>query len=166
MKYILFAWVLLAIACKNEDKQLDTTASTGMAIPAFKAQLADSTTWITSKDIPQGQATALVYFGPYCAYSQHQVKELIDNMEDIKDMHIYLITPYPYQAMHQFHEVFKLGQYKNIVTGSDTTNAIGTSLNIAGFPYTAIYNNNGKLVKAYYGSIKTRKIKDAFKTHS
>lgn len=166
MKYILFVWVFFTFACKNEDKQLDTTAPTGMAIPSFNVQLADSTTWITAKDIPQGQATALVYFGPYCPYSQHQVKELIDNLEDLKDMHIYLITPFPYQDMHQFYELYKLSKYKNIITASDTANTIGTSLNIVGFPYTAIYNKSGKLVKAYYGSIKTQKIKDALKVHS
>lgn len=166
MKFVLFVWLLFAVACKSEDKQLDTTALAGKAIPAFNAQLADSTTWITAKDIPQGQATALVYFGPYCPYSRHQVKELIDNIEDIKDIRIYLITPFPYKAMHQFHEAYKLGQYKNIITASDTANTIGTTLNIAGFPYTAIYNNNGKLIKAYYGSIKTEKIKNVLKKHA
>lgn len=166
MKYILFVLVLLIDGCKSEDKQLDTTAQAGMAIPAFNVLLADSTTWITAKDIPPGQATALVYFGPYCPYSKHQVEEILENMEDLKNIRVYLITPFPYQAMHQFYEVYKLGQYKNIITGTDTANTIGTSLNIAGFPYTAIYNSSGKLVKAYYGSIKTRKIKDALKTHS
>ncbi len=166
MKYLLFVSVIFAIACKSEDKQIDTTAPTGMAIPAFNAQLADSTTWITAKDIPQGQATAVVYFGPYCPYSRHQVKELVDNIKDLENIRVYLITPFPYQAMHQFYEAYKLGQYKNIITASDTANTIGTSLNIAGFPYTAIYNSSGKLVKAYYGSIKTQKIKDALKTHS
>ncbi|AXY74754.1 hypothetical protein D3H65_12510 [Paraflavitalea soli] len=166
MKYTFIILILLIASCQSEDKQLDTTVPAGMDIPAFNAQLADSTTWITAKDIPQGQATALVYFGPYCPYSKHQVKEILDNVEDLKNIRVYLITPFPYQAMHQFYDFHKLSQYKNIITASDTANTIGTSLNIVGFPYTAIYNSNGKLVKAYYGSIKIQKIKDALKTHS
>lgn len=125
----------------------------GTPLPSFNILLSDSVhSFNTAKVLPSGKMIVF-YFAPDCPYSKKQMVDLVKHMNELKNIPILAITPYPLQDMKRFYESFGLSQYANIVTGTDSADAFGKYYNISGFPFTGIYQDR-KLLQAFQGTFK------------
>jgi hypothetical protein len=159
MKHIRFACFFMLLAgCYGRDP--DKTGLEGKAMPEFNLLLTDSSTILNTKSIPAGQPAALFFFGPHCPYSRAQMKEIIDDMSRLKDIHFYVLTPAPFNQMRSFNNDFKLQQYPNITVGQDFKNFFADYFKTPGVPYMAIYGKNKKLNQCFIGKIYSRQIRD------
>lgn len=157
MKYlILIAICTFLFGCYS--KEPEKTGLEGKTMPSFSLRLLDSTNYLDTKDIPAGQPIVLFYYGPHCPYSRAQMEEMMQNMNILKKVRFYTITTWPYADMKKFSEHYKISKYSNITAGADTLNFIGNYFKITAVPFTAIYDRDKKLFRAFEGKIFVKQI--------
>jgi thiol-disulfide isomerase/thioredoxin len=157
MKYIISVSLLLALyGCFGRKPK--KTGMEGKSLPSFSLLLPDSITYLNTSNIKEGTPTVLFLFGPNCPYSKAQMKEIIEDMDGLKNINFYLITNYPFHDMKRFYYEYNLSKYSNITIGRDTAYFFTDYLKIPGVPYMAIYGKDKKLIKTFTGKIYSNQI--------
>src|SRR5882724_10442606 len=82
----------LAAAGCHSFPEPPKTGFEGKPMPDVKLGMVDSVQYFNTKDIPNGQPTVLFYFSPTCPYCRAQLKEMTENMDELKDTKVYIIT--------------------------------------------------------------------------
>lgn len=157
LKIIAFTCiVLIIISCNFQSKKRSLEGN--VSIPEFDMLLVDSTTYFNTQNIPTGRPVVLFYFGPYCDHSRTQMKNIIKNIENLKNIRFYLITQEPFNDMVYFYNNFRLNQYNNIVVGFDYEKFFNKKLKVQGYPYLLVYGKDGKLRNIFRGEVYGREI--------
>jgi thiol-disulfide isomerase/thioredoxin len=135
----------------------------GKPLPNFRLLLTDSVTSLSSNDIPSGKTTVFFYLTPSCSYCKAQTKEIIEDMDKLKDIQFYFVTTPNLQLKDfiNFCNQYQLFRYSNIIAAIDTASAIADYFEITNVPYLAIYNKDKTLNKTFLGKIYSSQIKKA-----
>ncbi len=158
MKYATFLLLLVfIIGCYS--KEPEKTAHKQDPLPYFNLLLADSSTYFSTKDLPNGKPVVLFYFGPHCPYSRAQMQGIIDNIAKFKDLQFVVFTTSPFDEMKWFYKNYQLNKYANIITGVDYTNFFANYFKTDGVPYLAIYGRDKRLNDAFEGQMPVTQIK-------
>lgn len=139
----------LLVACYSAEPQ--KTGKEGQPMPDFKFLLTDSINWFNTNQVPAGQASVLFYFTPHCPYCRAQTKQIVENIDKLKDIKFYFISNANIPSLKAYDKEFELAKHSNIQIGSDMSNAVSDYFEIIGVPYLAIYGKNKKLNKAFFG---------------
>lgn len=157
MKYLFAFTALLFVSCFGTAPV--NTGMEGKPLPEFSLLMPDSSTWINTKDIKPGKPAVLFLFSVHCPYCKSQLLKIEDDIESLKELPIYMITPESFEEMKGFYDTYKLSQYPNIKMGRDTANLFGQYMNVKGVPFLALYDRNKRLAKAFSGVTNTHLIK-------
>ena len=133
-------------------------ARKGERLPEFNLLLVDSLTKLSSADIPTGKPIIIMAFSPSCPHCQDETRDLLQYMNNFKNVHLYLLTPYPFRQMKAFYKKLGLEKYSNDITiGIDKGNSFLSHFDTRLVPYTAIYNPKKRLIETFPGKtdIKT-----------
>ena len=161
MKKIAFIIVLVALtSCFGVEPQ--KTGKEGKSMPDFNIQLADGN-MLHTRDIPTGKPIVLFYFSPYCPYCKALTEDIIEDMDDLKELQFYFVTTLGTQDLKQFAKEHQLAKYPNIFTGLDTARYINEYFGPRGIPYTAVFSKDKILNKTFVGKIGTGRILKAAK---
>jgi thiol-disulfide isomerase/thioredoxin len=147
--YITFVLLALLASCYSAEPQ--KTGKEGKPMPTFKILLTDSATWVSSNDLPTGQASVLFYFSPHCPFCKAQTRQIIENIDNLKSIHFLFISNFSIPALKAYDKEFQLAKYPNIQVGWDTTKAVSDYFEIIGVPYLAIYGKDKNLNKSFFG---------------
>ena len=128
------------------------------AMPAFDILLADSSTMLSSKAIPEGNPVVLVYFSPDCEHCQHETANILRKMDSLKDVRFYFITTDPFERLRVFRQYYHLSKYRNVVLGEDYRFSFFNKLKPAGTPITFIYDRSKRLKAVISGETEIGKI--------
>ena len=131
-------------------------------IPPFELLQLDSATTLTKNDLQKNQPVLIMVFSPDCDHCQHQMEELLIDIESLKDVQIVLATPEPFDKMKAFNERYNLSKYPNIRIGRDTKYVLPPFYRMRNLPFLALYNKKGNLITAYDGNAKTADLVKAF----
>lgn len=137
----------------------EKTGMEGKPLPSFKLFLADSVTYLDTKDIPSGKPVVLLYFGPHCPYSKVVIEDIVKNMESLKDIRFYVFTTWSFKELKTFYADYGLVKFPNIIAGVDYTNFFSEYFSIDGVPYIAIYGIDKRLKEAFLGKVKSSQIR-------
>lgn len=152
MKKILFAIVLFLVCGSAINAQMlnDTLPPYKKVntLPAFKILQADST-WLTNKDLPKNEPVVLIYFSPECGHCQLTAKEIVKNMNRLKDVLFLMISYHAPLEIKKFAQEYKLDHYSNVRLGRDPAYAIPSFYRVKFTPFMAAYNKEGKFMKAW-----------------
>jgi hypothetical protein len=159
MKKTMIVILLAALSGCYQNKAAKSDLE-GKAMPSFNLLLKDSVTNLNTSAIPVGKPAVLVYIGTHCPYSRAEIQDIVDNMTELKDLHLYIFTADNFQAMKSFSAHYQLDKYPNVTIGRDTGNVFGKYISAMGVPYTAIYTKDKKLLKLFPGTIKASLIKE------
>jgi hypothetical protein len=121
----------------------------GPLLPTFNLQMIDSTTIMSSSEIPAGHPFVLVYFSPDCSHCQEVTSEILSKMESLKQLKFYFITIDPFDRLRVFNDYYKIKLYPIIVLGRDYSFAFVNELRPSGTPCIFIYDSKKRL-KAFY----------------
>ena len=93
----------------------------------------------------------VIYFAPDCSHCQHLMYDLKPKMNAFKNMQVVMITfAEPLKATQVFYRDFDLKKYPNFTVGTEGYSLkVQRYYNVHTTPYIALYDKNGKLVKAY-----------------
>jgi thioredoxin-related protein len=131
-------------------------------LPVFTLLKTDSTI-ITQDVLAKGKKTLIFFFHPECHHCQHLTDSIKAHINEFTNTQILMITYAPYEKMKDFYKDFQLAKYNNLIMGRDIYYFLVHFFNIRGVPFTALYNEEGKLVNAFKGPIPVERLISAFK---
>lgn len=150
--------LLLCLLYGCYSKQPEKTSLAGKPLPAFNLLLPDSSTFYNTSTTTAGKAVAVFYFATYCPYCRDQVKQIIDDMEQLKHIQFYFVSNTSAQDLKNYIEKYQLNKYPNIITAIDIGTAIVDYYEVPGVPYMALYTPDKKFKASYLGKISTKQI--------
>jgi thiol-disulfide isomerase/thioredoxin len=94
MKQITLIFIITCLAsCFGVTPQ--KTGKEGKPLPNFSLLLTDSITWLNTRNIPAGKPVALLYYSPFCPYCKTLTQEIIEEMDELKNIQFYFISSFP-----------------------------------------------------------------------
>lgn len=126
------------------------TAAGLKKIAPFQITLTNGKPYTASQMAP-GPAV-LIYFSPDCDHCQHFTEALLKNYTVISNKQVVMVTFQAMDMVRDFEKKYKLATYPNIKIGTEGTSyLVQKYYQIRSFPYIAMYDKTGKLVKIYEG---------------
>ncbi|GGB80155.1 TlpA family protein disulfide reductase [Dyadobacter sediminis] len=105
----------------------------------------------TSSQLAAGPVV-LIYFSPDCEHCQNFTKDMIKNFNVFTNKQVVMVTFQAMDMLKPFVSQYNLGSYSNVKVGTEGTSyAVQRYYQIRSFPYIAIYDKSGKLVKTFEG---------------
>ncbi len=159
-----FQFCLLLLSCTS-FAQVDSTPPFKRYpnLPPLQLLLGDSTTKYTKKDIPERKPVLLMLFSPDCSHCQHTAEEMVQKKDELKNIHIIMVTLHSINEMNAFAEKYGLKQLPNVTIGKDIYYIMPSFYAVKNLPYLAFYDKKGKLILGFEGSMPLDKIIDTFK---
>jgi thioredoxin-related protein len=146
-KLLLFFCLIIAAGCSRAQIQTYTPPP---FIPPYNILTTDSVNE-TPANLKKNKPVMIIYFSPDCSHCQHLMYDMKPQMNAFKNIQVVMITfAEPLKASQVFYRDFDLKKYPNFTVGTE-----GYSLKVQKYyelkstPYIALYDKNGKLVKAY-----------------
>jgi thiol-disulfide isomerase/thioredoxin len=159
MKNII-ALLLIFACCGCIDRNRMITGLEGKPMPSFDLLLNDSATHLNTTTIPEGKPIVLLSFGPDCPFCKAEMKDIVDNYQQLQGIRFYVFTSAHFRDMQRFYAYCGLQQQKSIVVGIDTANFFSGYYGAPGVPYMAIYDPKKKLKCTLLGKTSIHRIKD------
>ena len=128
----------------------------------FRLQLVDSVTTFTKESLTRKSPLMLVLFNPQCEHCQHEIGEIIKNIDKFKKIQIVLATTMPLDSLRKFYMKNELMKYENIIAGCDKSYFLVSFFLIHNFPYLAFYNKKKELISTFEGTMLISKILEIF----
>jgi thiol-disulfide isomerase/thioredoxin len=153
--FLLVGWTLFTAFSAPATVK---TGMEGRLLPSFDLQLSDSVTHLNTADIPTGRPFVVIGFSPWCTHCQAETRDIIKNIQQFKNIHIYYVTDFPFGDMKVFFRAFKLAQYSNITMGRDSTAHFFKYFKATGVPYTAIFDSKKRLKQIIAGQADAGKL--------
>ena len=109
----------------------------------------------------------LIYFSPDCSHCQHMMYEMKPVMKELRNIQVVMITfsnNYDLRGIREFYRDFGLANYPNFLVGTEGYSyVVQRYYSVRTTPYIAIYNHQGKLVKAFDKAPKMEELIEAVK---
>lgn len=121
-------------------------------IPSFKIQMPDGA-WFSKANLKPKRPTLILYFSPDCGHCQLETEELLSKMKEFNNLQIVMITSRPFEDMTNFAELYKIKRFPAIKIGTDPARFVTTFYDVRTTPFSALYNDKGKLEKVYVKGI-------------
>jgi thioredoxin-related protein len=155
-------FLIMVFVCFNAFAQVDSTRLPPFqrfpTLPPIQILLSDSSTIYTKAQIPEGRPVLLMVFSPDCSHCQEETQDMVAHMDELKNVHIVMITLQPLWMMKDFIANYGLAKYSNIVIGKDIYYFTPAFFDIRNIPFIAIYNKKGKLVEGFGGTLPTSQL--------
>ena len=146
--------------------QIDSSAknlSKFEKIPSFNMYTVPDSTSFSNKNLTANKPFIIMFFSPDCEHCQKETKELLAYKNELKDIQILMASPSSYGMVKQFYKDYNLSAMPNIKLGNDVNYALGSIYQLRTFPSIFVYDNTGKLSKAFLGNIGVPAILEALK---
>ncbi len=101
--------------------------------------------------LPFGKPIIIIYFSPDCDDCQLLTSEFLARINDFKNVSIAMITYLSVESVSNFVARNNLSNYSNIYVGTEGNSLfVKNYYDIEKFPFVALFNKNGDLIKKYY----------------
>jgi thiol-disulfide isomerase/thioredoxin len=160
MKYFKYILIIGFISGCMNQKNPEKTGLEGKPLPQFNVLLMDSITNFNTKDIPTNKPVVIFLFSPYCPFCKAETKEVIENMSNLKDIHFYMLSGFPFSSLKKYYTDFHLEKYPNITVGRDSALFYKKYVKSIGIPYLAFYGKDKRLKQGLLGRVSAQKIKN------
>lgn len=118
-------------------------------VPPFRMVQSDGRIFI-AQYLPLDKPIVIIYFSPDCEECQKLTSALISRIDDFRNVSFAMITYQPAETLRTYVKKNNLGIYDNIYAGTEyPTLFVRNYYNVMHFPFMALYNKNGDLVKKY-----------------
>jgi len=147
--FALAGLLILGAWAHSAGKTFRAEQSLMASMPPISLLLPDSVTKVDTRSIAPGKPVVLVYFSPDCEHCQLLARQITDHIQQLKDVHLVMLSPMPLQDIKVFNNTFKLTKYKNITLTYDYGYNFYKYFKSESFPCVAIYNKDNQLVRFY-----------------
>ncbi|NIJ53890.1 TlpA family protein disulfide reductase [Dyadobacter arcticus] len=149
-------FVLLLILGPLFNCFAQSTTGTNKIAP-FSIRLTNGQLYNYSQLVPG--PVVLIYFSPDCDHCQDFTKDLVKNYNVVANKQVVMVTFQAMDMLKPFVTQYGLASRSNFKVGTEGNSAIVQKYyQIRSFPYIAIYDKKGNLVKTYEGTQPHEKI--------
>src|SRR5687767_9736889 len=120
MKSIIYI-SLIIFSCSCDQLSVKEKDFTNKIMPSFNMLLMDSTSYLNTDNIPVGQPIVFLLISTECSYCQSMTTEIIKEIDLLKDIRFYIISPYPFKQIKKYFDNHELKKYSNITMAQDYT---------------------------------------------
>jgi thioredoxin-related protein len=150
---ILLAFVLGRASFAQSDSAIVPPYKRFPSLPPIQILLSDSNTLYTKAEIPKNKPVLFIIFSPDCSHCQKETEGVLAHMDELKNVHIIMITYQPLQVMKEFIKTYRLSDYSNITVGRDLNYITMGFYNIRNIPAIAMYDKKGNLIDKREGEV-------------
>lgn len=126
------------------------TVGSAKKIAPFQIRLVNGQQY-TSAQLAAGPVV-LIYFSPDCEHCQSFTKDLLKNYNVVANKQVVMVTFQAMDMLKPFVSQYSLGTYPNFKVGTEGTSyLVQRYYQIRSFPYIAIYDKKGNLVRTFEG---------------
>jgi hypothetical protein len=144
--FLVIGWILFTAFPTPASVK---TGMEGRVLPSFDLLGVDSTTHFNTDEIPKGKPFIIIGFSPTCTHCGAETDDIIKHMDQLKDTHIYFLSPYPLRQIRGFYHYFKLGRYPNITMWRDSQGYFFQYFKTTLVPYTVVYDSKKRLKQVF-----------------
>lgn len=127
-------------------------------VPPLKLLRTDSATIYSKKDIPKKKPVMIIVFSPDCDHCQHEAKDIMAHIDQLKDILIIFCSPAKLYTINQFANTYGLTKNKNIIVGQDFSYLLTSFYGMRNFPFIACYDKKQQLITSFDGSFPIEKV--------
>ncbi|MEO8720782.1 MAG: hypothetical protein ABI297_09535 [Ginsengibacter sp.] len=129
-----------------------------LSIPEFTIYKAPDSTVFTKADLEKKKATLIMVFSPECGHCQVETNEILKEINHFKNTQILMVTWLPYSEMLAFYHNYKIAEHPQILMGWDKKDFFLPYYHIQSYPGLIVYDEHGKFVKSFSGSIDLKDV--------
>ncbi|WP_430899761.1 MULTISPECIES: TlpA family protein disulfide reductase [unclassified Paraflavitalea] len=111
-----------------------------------------------TKDGLKKQPTIIMYFSPSCDHCNHQMQDMLKQIDKIKKFQWVLATYQPMPELQDFIKKYQLTKYSFIQLGRDVKFTLPVFYGIQNLPHFALYDKKWTLIKTFDGNIAIDKL--------
>lgn len=146
----MFRKLLLLFLLLAASKGFAQSAVGNNKIAPFQIRLVNGQQY-TSAQLAAGPVV-LIYFSPDCDHCQDFTKDLLKNYSVVANKQVVMVTFQSMEMLKPFVSQYSLSTYPNFKVGTEgTTYQVQRYYGIRSFPYIAIYDKKGNLVRTFEG---------------
>ena len=156
-----FLAIILTFASLATFSQTDSTQPPYKRfpiLPPLKLFLTDSSSYFTKNDFKKKTNVLIMLFNPECDHCQHETEEIINHIDQFRNVQIIMVTMMPFDAMKSFYQKYELSKYENIVVGQDQKFFLIPYYSVSNLPFLAFYDKKGNLISVFEGSMPIEKV--------
>lgn len=121
-----------------------------MQVPHFQILQSDGTTFRSSQ-LAKGPVV-IIYFSPDCHHCVDFSRHLFNNYGRINNKQIVMVTYQDISMLRDFDTKFNTRQYPMIKIGTEGMKlGVQRYYGVAQFPFVALHDSNGKLIRTFEG---------------
>lgn len=148
--FVFFCTFLVSLSLQAQDGN-DNSApyKKDSSLPSFRILQTDSTTWFTRDQLPASNYTIIIYFSPDCGHCQYEAKEMVRNMDSLKNTFLVWVSYKSITEIKLFSQLYGLDRFKNVRIGRDPLYGIPSFYQVKFTPFIAVYNKKKLFLKAW-----------------
>jgi hypothetical protein len=135
-------------ACAQQPAAAQEAAKRMDTVPPFRITEVGGHVFTKSQLKPH-TPLMIVYFSPTCDHCQHFVQALAPHLDQFKGTQIVMVTFVPVTELVNFAKAYKLDKPFIRMGTEGFSFIVRNYFNIQTFPFIALYDKHGKLVKTY-----------------
>jgi thioredoxin-related protein len=131
-------------------------------IPPFRLLQVDSVHFVTRDNIKKNHKVLFMFFSPDCEHCKHQMRDILADFSQFKDIEIVMATFQPFDEMKSFYNYFRIADHSNIMMGRDEKYLLPPYYRMQSLPFLALYDKKGQLITHFEGNQKVDTLMNAF----
>jgi thiol-disulfide isomerase/thioredoxin len=165
LKKIVFLLLLIesTLGLFAQKDTADNYINRFITIPAFKINIVPDSSAYSNQHLKKNTPLVVMFFSPDCDHCQNETKELLAYKKELKGIQVLMVSSASYKEIKDFYELFQLSSIPNIKVGQDVNFKLGSIYKMRTYPSIFVYDNKGRLAKAFVGNIGVLAILDAVK---
>ncbi|MHA4739989.1 TlpA family protein disulfide reductase [Dyadobacter sp. MSC1_007] len=146
----MFRCLVILLLFFTATSGFSQSVSGAKKIAPFQIRLTNGQQY-TSSQLAAGPVV-LIYFSPDCDHCQDFTKDLLKNYNVVANKQVVMVTFQSMEMLKPFVSQYSLGTYPNFKVGTEGTSyLVQRYYQIRSFPYIAIYDKKGNLVRTFEG---------------
>jgi thioredoxin-related protein len=159
---ILGLFILYSVQAQSPANISEAPYMKNPGIPPFKLLKVDSLHFITNDDIKKNHKVLFLFFSPECEHCKHQMRDILADFNQFKDIEIVMATFQPFDEMKSFYNYFRIADHSNILMGRDEKYFLPPFFRMQSLPFLVLYDKKGQLITHFEGNQKVDTILQAF----
>jgi thioredoxin-related protein len=131
-----------------------TVSAQSGKLPPFKIMQSNGKVF-QAHNLPMEKPIAIIYFSPECDHCTDFLKQYFKRASDFKNVSVVMITFLAQDKVQKFVKDYKVGQYPNIVVGTEGTSFfVKNYYKVHDLPFMALHDKMGNMIKLYSKDIQ------------
>lgn len=160
-KFILYLLAFIAITATTFGQETKKDSLPvyikNPEVPSFNILTIDST-YFSKTDLPKNRPVVIIYFSPDCGHCQYEAKQIVQNMDSLRNAFFIWVSFHPLDQIKQFYKTYGFDKFDNIKIGRDPKYFIPSFYKVEFTPFMAIYNSKGLFTKEFREGAKAEEL--------